>query len=445
MAQFALPLSLIFILIALWEDARESRHISHSLWIPFIWLSICASRPFTLWIYPRLVSTEASDYDYVQGSATERTFLISLLIASLIILYRRKGSFSFGFRDNSYLMLFYAYAVMSVAWSDYQGPSIKRWIRAAGDVIMVVVILSEDDPKEAFERVLRRCAIVLIPLSFLFIRFYGYIGINYTPDGRRMWTGVTTNKNSLGMLCAFMGMMLVWRMSKSRGLSLSVCVDLMLLALALYLLRGSQSATSQVVFVSGVTILLMARIAKGNSKRLKRMVIVTLVVLLLAQGIMVTLFSSSLSDLLYSATQRDSSFTGRTLLWQELFKIGMKNFILGSGYGSFWLGRHIEDQVGFRVITAHNGYLEVFLELGIIGLILLLFLIIHSLQQAMTFLDEDYSLAILRLGFLSMVIFHNFTESTMGGGTNLLWFLFLLSSVILAKRPSPRISADQNP
>jgi O-antigen ligase len=342
-------------------------------------------------------------------------------------------------------MLFYAYAVMSVAWSDYQGPSIKRWIRAAGDVIMVVVILSEDDPKEAFERVLRRCAIVLIPLSFLFIRFYGYIGINYTPDGRRMWTGVTTNKNSLGMLCAFMGMMLVWRMSKSRGLSLSVCVDLMLLALALYLLRGSQSATSQVVFVSGVTILLMARIAKGNSKRLKRMVIVTLVVLLLAQGIMVTLFSSSLSDLLYSATQRDSSFTGRTLLWQELFKIGMKNFILGSGYGSFWLGRHIEDQVGFRVITAHNGYLEVFLELGIIGLILLLFLIIHSLQQAMTFLDEDYSLAILRLGFLSMVIFHNFTESTMGGGTNLLWFLFLLSSVILAKRPSPRISADQNP
>ncbi len=443
LAQIALLLCLVFILGALKDDFKECHGVSPSLWVPFIWLAVCASRPFTYWIHPGSVQAWAPDFDYLQGSSTERTFLIVLMSAGLIILYRKRGQFAFSFRDNIWLYLFYLYAIISVSWADYQGVSAKRWIRATGDIIMALVILTEDDQKEAVEHILRRCAIFMIPLSVLFIRYYRNLGIVFHRSGTPLWVGVTTNKNTLGLLCAFMGIFLIWRLLKNRP-KLNVW-DACLLGLTVYLLIGARSATSTVVFAVGLLILFFETFLKDNPKRFNVLIVTSVCLLFVLQGLFISVRNESVSTVFFRATGRDSTFTGRIPLWQELMRIGSHRPLLGSGYGSFWLGHlthNLWDTFGWRPTNGHNGYLDVFMDLGLAGLVLMIFLIFHTYTKTRNSVEENWGIGKLQLAFLIMILFHNITETSLALPTNLLWFLFLLSALAV-KKPADVLAPSQ--
>jgi len=437
LARLALPLCLAFILFALRQDIKECRQISHSIWIPFTWLALAASRPLSLWIYPSLGSAEITGLDYIQGNPMERTFSGILLCVGIMVLYKRRNRFAYYFRDNIYLSLFYIYAFISIGWSDYQGASIRRWIRTTGDAIMVLLILTENDQKEAIDHILRRCAILLIPLSIVFIRYYSHIGISYSRDAGRMWIGVTTSKNSLGMLCGFIGIFLVWRLLRGWPQYKVMILDGFLLFLTLYLLRGSGSATSYVIFVIGIIILVLGTYLKGNIRKFNTLVVVTFLLLLILQGILISVFDESIPSLFFSAMARDPSFTGRAPLWLKLIKIGSQRPILGAGYGSVW----IRDSSLTRAIfnesiqfNAHNGYIHVFMDLGLIGLSLIFLLIAQTYKKIINSFDKSWETGILLLAFMLMIVFHNITEATITRGQNFLWFLFLLSSIIVVKK-----------
>src|SRR5262249_28305683 len=87
-----------------------------------------------------------------------------------------------------------------------------RWFKGIGDLVMVLVVLTDRDRDAAIERLLTRCGFILIPLSVLFIKYYPDVGRSYN---RWTWTysfgGVTTNKNTLGMICMLFGVASVWR------------------------------------------------------------------------------------------------------------------------------------------------------------------------------------------------------------------------------------------
>ena len=80
----------------------------------------------------------------------------------------------------------------------------------------------------------------------------------------------------------------------------------------------------------------------------------------------------ALTDGIIASAGRNSSLTGRTDLWNSLLQLRVNDFV-GAGFESFWLG----DRMGklwkvydFKPNEAHNGYLEIFLNLGGIGLFL---------------------------------------------------------------------------
>lgn len=373
---------------------------------------------------------ERTEYDYIQGNPTERMFLLVLICAGLIVLYKKRHRFAFFFRENVYLYAFYLYAFVSIGWSDYPGVSVKRWIKAASNVIMVLVILIEDEQGEAIDRILRRCAIALIPLSVFFIKYYPQIGIQYSSEGIRSWVGVTTQKNGLGLLCAFIGVFFIWRLIKEwPRLEL---LDGFLLLLTLYLLHGSHSATSYIVFIVGITILVLEARLKSNQKKLNRVVIITLLFL----AIVISVFGQAISSTFFSAAGRDSSFTGRLPLWNVLIKIGSQSPIFGVGYANFWTVYLAEMWAKFNwhPLNGHNGYIDIFLDLGLVGLILLFLLIIQTYRKAINSIGVKGKISSLLFVFLIMILLHNFTESSIGKGAHFLWLLFLLSSVTVVKK-----------
>ncbi len=160
--------------------------------------------------------------------------------------------------------------------------------------------------------------------------------------------------------------------------------------------------------------------------------------------LLVTLFwlfalhSGGVTDLFFAAIERDSSLTGRTLLWQELLDQFGLHSLYGAGYNGFWTSlnpqaRLLVLRIGWDPGQAHNGYLDVLNELGIIGagifLLLLLQMSVRIVRSMRVHLVVGQTLLLL---FVSQVLF-NITETGFCRGSTLGWILFL-TTAILANR-----------
>src|SRR5260370_30903672 len=75
---------------------------------------------------------------------------------------------------------------------------------------MVLVILTDPDPVAALKRLFSRIGFVLLPLSILFIKYYPSIGRAFTVSGSPMYTGVTTQKNQLAVICLIFRLGSLW-------------------------------------------------------------------------------------------------------------------------------------------------------------------------------------------------------------------------------------------
>src|SRR5580704_11439709 len=137
-----------------------------------MWLFIAASRNVSDW----LQIGGGGSSDYTEGSPLDRTVLTAILILGAIVILARRGRMGPLLRSNAPILLFFFYCGISVLWSDFPDVASKRWFRACGDVVMVLIVLSERDWLAAFRQLLASLGFVLVPLSILFIRYYPDLG-----------------------------------------------------------------------------------------------------------------------------------------------------------------------------------------------------------------------------------------------------------------------------
>ena len=66
---------------------------------------------------------------------------------------------------------------------------------------MILIVLTDEQPVAALSRLFSRTAFILMPFSLLFIKYYPNLGRAYDPwTGRQMITGLTPDKNMLGVI-----------------------------------------------------------------------------------------------------------------------------------------------------------------------------------------------------------------------------------------------------
>ena len=132
-------------------------------------------------------------------------------------------------------------------------------------------------------------------------------------------------------------------------------------------------------------------------------------------------------DLIVNVTGHESTLIGRRQLWGELLALDT-NPLFGVGFESFWLGPWVSDLAakrGFTPNEAHNGYLETYLNLGLIGLLLLLALLVATFRKVRASLFTNLQWGRLRFGVLVAVIFNNWTEAKFEG-LSFVWFAFYI-------------------
>lgn len=406
--------------------------MSVAVWLPTAWMLIAGSRPLAAWFGP---SGLPVDETIEAGSPLDRLVLAALMAVALMVCVKRRISWNKLGKDNVWLLVLLLYMGASVLWSDFPVVSFKRWVRALGPALMAVVILTERRPLQAFEAVFRRAAYMLVPLSLVLVRYYPQLGREYDKYGHVMWTGVALQKNGLGQVCAVSVLVLFWMALKSwlaRGTDRSRVqwtTDLIIVAVAMYLLRGpvgSYSATSIAILAIGSAILAVLR----KFDNLARLIIKHLKQLILLVAAAYWLFAQSLISLIAPVLGRDETLTGRTHIWDALFKIASRSPFVGVGYGGF-LG--LQSVAAFQSLGggSHNGYLSVYLELGVIGLMLLAAFLLALCGKARKILDESSDLSILVVCVLAVTLLYNLSESAFLK-SGFLWtttvFLAVLSS-----------------
>jgi O-antigen ligase len=118
--------------------------------------------------------------------------------------------------------------------------------------------------------------------------------------------------------------------------------------------------------------------------------------IVLAAGILALVLSALWKlDFIFSLLNRESSLTGRLPLWNHLFSEAGNRPILGHGFGAIWLLRDFRAQVtraqgwSFIITNSHNGYMDILLGLGALGLLLALAISIIALYRGWRYFIND--------------------------------------------------------
>ena len=265
-----------------------------------------------------------------------------------------------------------------------------------------------------------------MPMSLLLIKYFPDLGREYNRwNGQVAYSGVATGKNELGMtllVCIVFqlwNLVEVWQDHQRSRRDLLVYAGLMLLTIHLLFLSHCATALVVSVLVLGI---MVGTWWKPFQKLVGRMGVCTV-----AGGALVLVLNQmfQLDQMFVSFVGRDLTFTGRTEIWKGLMGANL-NPLIGVGFSSFWLGSRAEELLkGYHINEAHNGYLETYLNGGIIGLLLLLLLLGSSFRRIRIGLAGGGRFQGLRLALLIGCVLYNLTEATFDRLTPL-WIALLL-------------------
>src|SRR2546430_7198010 len=108
-------------------------------------MAMIGSRPVSTW-FSTVGGTGAQAEAYDEGNPIERVIYFVLIAHGLFTLNRRSVSLREIIIANKWMAVFFVYWLFSIMWSDAPLISFKRWIKDAGNLVMVLVLLTEENP-----------------------------------------------------------------------------------------------------------------------------------------------------------------------------------------------------------------------------------------------------------------------------------------------------------
>lgn len=303
------------------------------------------------------------EVDPAVGDPVMRALLgVAYLGAGLLIFHRRRA-LSAIFR-SPWLWVFVGWAFLSVLWSGAPAISLRRAASALLATLYGLLLYLRYPFRSVLTMLGTALAIAVLSsmAAILFLPEWGLMGFPH-PGA---WQGVFFHKNALGRACvlgiAVFGPLASssthWKRWAWTGLTIA----------ALVIIIGSQSATALVL----AAILAMSGALLVLVRKLPHMLKPVPIILALAIALVAM---TVLPDFLLGLLGKDPTLTGRLPLWETVLQSIQEKPFLGYGYGAFWRGWAGPSAQVWLVHLwepphAHNGYLDLWLELGLVGLVL---------------------------------------------------------------------------
>lgn len=126
---------------------------------------------------------------------------------------------------------------------------------------------------------------------------------------------------------------------------------------------------------------------------------------------------------------RDATLTGRTDIWEELTYSIRQRFWLGYGYGSFWSEGSwaaflVRESLQWEAPTAHNGWLDLWLSIGLAGVLMFLINFFHTVWRSVIRAFAGWS-GVFAVGYLAQFFLFSISESIVLQQNAITWVVYM--------------------
>ncbi len=320
-------------------------------------------------------------------------------------------------KDVITVTLFPLFACLSVLWS--VAPMITAYTSLEYlSGVVCAIIIARVVSTLAYMRGLSLGAMIIIVASIASNRY----GVDPF-SGNYSLIGLFGSKNQVGLFAEIgiiSGIISFFRPQRFISRIFFCMFPVLICCAGLYLSKSASSTLSLcLVFVVIGGVYLVTRLPRKYRGFACTMLMVWFVTIIAAGAAM------NWQEAVLQAFGKNATLTGRTFLWDKGMESAMHTPLLGHGYNAFWiLGNPVAEQLWYKFdidtrqgFHFHNVYVEIFVELGAIGLFLLVLLMLNNIFQSLKLVLKhgmrvDY---IFTLAIIIMLFVRSFVEADIWG------------------------------
>ncbi len=366
-------------------------------------------------------ASEGDDSGETNTSLILVLFFFNYLMTFFLLVLRWKKVIQV-MKKEKIILLLVGIAVFSFVWSYDAKKTLTRGIAIVGTSLFGLYLASRYSIKQQLQLLGWMYGIAVV-LSFVFIGALPQYGImGGVHEGT--WRGIYNHKNTLGKVIVpgiAVFLLLAFNSKKYSWLFW------MAFSLAFILLLRSSSTSS---LLNGICV-----IAASISFRVFRWrdnFMVPSTIALASFGTIFYVVVSVTTEAILTALGKDTTLTGRGDMWPYIFEMIGQHPILGYGYGAFWYGPdtpsfYIWQATGWTPPNSHNGFLDVWLQIGLVGLLIYIFgFLAVTLPKALYWLRATKtSEGFWPLTYMTYMLLANIGESTLMIQNDLFWVLYV--------------------
>jgi len=320
----------------------------------------------------------------------------------------------------------------SVIWSQAPFISLRTGLYYLVDTFFAFYLLSAFNLEELMD-LMMMLGTTLAILSALMIVAFPQYGLVQQTAHHGVWQGIFAEKNDAAKNWLFLLTPVCnRRIFQPRSM---IYASMILLFLGM-----TKSATAIVAFaIYAAFMMCLPFFRRLSLRRAAFSIAVVAVITVLSASVMIEI-APHVAGLL----GRDPTLTGRTDIWAVLLQSVQKHPMLGYGYSAFWMGTAGESGLVYMAIHwsfgyAHNGFLEVLLQLGILGVAAVLLMLLQAATNALVCVRNEASLGVEWLaGLVFLTLLYNIDEGTMLFSRSLMSVIFVVTCGGLAMARAQR-------
>jgi exopolysaccharide production protein ExoQ len=343
------------------------------------------------------------------------------------------------FIRNKLMLLLCFLPLLSTIWSQDPGKTARAGLSVVLSSAFAAYLSVKFTPARLMRLLMLLGWVALIVSLFLAV-FMPQYGLNHRSGSAGEWEGMFPGKNVCAMQLFFLLFPAIYLEPVN---DLERIGRFLYIGLALGEIAMTRSATAIIMLVALALYVIITRLV--FKLRSQDSIPVALIAGTTVIGIAATAFQYR--NVIFALVGKDPTLTGRTSIWGAILVSVMKQPLLGYGYGSFWTSLTGESAnvilaIGWVMGYAHNGFLQILLDVGWLGLILLLVVTAGTFRAAFKCFVLHRTAAVQwYIGVLCFVLLYNMDEASLLSTFNLSWVMFLVCSFNLrelAREPSAR-------
>jgi exopolysaccharide production protein ExoQ len=356
--------------------------------------------------------------------------LVGVLFLWVVKQKKNLQVYVFAWRKNWILLAFILLAICSLLWSEHFPASFyKVFVLIACSAIAAYIGITYSS-----NVLLKRLSwffILISSLSYVLALFFPELGTNKGYPYYGAWRGWFTIKNYMGPIMSFGSIVFMIKLisidKKLFSRLTSGCLYLLTAGLAFL----SRSATAMIIFaiLNGSLLLIFAWVKLKNRLRAGHYIVLGI----LFAGTLILALSNL--DFLLGLLNKNTTLTGRLPMWSFLINSGIsKHPLIGDGFGATWASDQFklatQSAIGwwFAPITSHNGLVDIFLHLGLVGVLLFISMVFFIFYRVIRYaLKNKTIISFFPVLVMIFILLVNISESFILELESFAWFLMIFA------------------